>query len=168
MSPYRRPCLRTSSTVTPSACAPVSFPSSSPSSPRTAVHCPGGSSNAAWFTPTPREKDRCPPSMAENAATAYPSADRATPGALLPRLRAAQESACSTSAVVLPSACTPPTRRLPPDSSAQSDRPAVRVDCGEDADRNKAVRGLVRLLAAEEIQEQRARPGPDHDVGQRR
>jgi CBS-domain-containing membrane protein len=38
MSPYRRPCLRTSSTVTPSAWAPVSLPSSSPSAPRTAVH----------------------------------------------------------------------------------------------------------------------------------
>ena len=40
--------------------------------------------------------------------------------------------------------------------------------CGEDAGGNEAVRSLLRLLAAEEIEEQRARPGPDHDVGQGR
>src|SRR5436190_9024530 len=50
-----------------------------------------------------------------------------TPPALWPRRRADQESVWSRSAVVLPSAWTLPTRRLPPRSSAQSESPAEAV-----------------------------------------
>jgi hypothetical protein len=123
-SAYRRSPLRTSSTLAPLACAAVSFPSSSSASSSTAVHSLGPSSKAAWFTPTPLPKERWPPSHAEKVAALYPSAESVTPRRRSPRLRAAQDKACSRRAVVFPIAWTLPTRRVPQGAQpSRTDRP---------------------------------------------
>jgi ClpA/ClpB-like protein len=60
---------------------------------------------------------------------------------------------CRTSAVVLPSACTVPTRRLSPRTSVQSDNPRKRRRrCHNDAGGDQCVGARLGVLAAEQVE----------------
>ena len=105
----------------------MSFASGSSSSASTAVHRFRGFSNAVWFTPTPRMKDRWPPMPAVPATSPAPPSASNLPSPRQPAFRDSHESLNSPTTPTLPSACAVASRFGLPSVSASSFHPDAIV-----------------------------------------
>jgi hypothetical protein len=123
-------------------------------------------SNAVRLTPTPSAYVRWPPSHAEKPAIPNPSAERSLPRPRRPRRRERHEARWRRSATVLALAWRVPTLRGPPRVSDQSERPESAVGTAASDPARMSLSAARGLLAAESVEQERARPGADDDVGE--